>query len=206
MGQRTGWRGQVFFFSNKAALFQGHSHYLSALCLPPLSAVHMPLLIPHTPRGRLRDYPCVSWERQDAGRHILSGWVVVDDCNKLFRTAPSFLWVCTICAGVVAVGRWPCWPAGLLLDFSAYKTTLKPCLLWPTYCRLGVALLMLQKAGWEGMTMISPTWWGKKTTEVSTKLWKNVFKSLQIHQPPSSFKMNVLNVWFYLVSLINKGL
>lgn len=143
---------------------QGHSNYLSSLCLPPLSALHMPMLIPRRPKGRLQDYPCVSWGRQDAGRHISSGWVEADDCNKLFMSAPSFLWVCLILqsAGGVAVGRWPCWPARLLLMSLPLKPPAIPACFGPR-----------TDAGQEGMT-----WWKENYRSISKtgKLLSNVSK------------------------------
>lgn len=147
---------------------QGHSNYLSSLCLPPLSAVHMPMLIPRRPKGRLQDYPCVSWGRQDAGRHISSGWVEADDCNKTLHVGSIFS------LGVLDFAEcwWCCcWTVTLLTsettpDVFAFKTTRNPCLLWPTYWR---------RSGGNDLM--------ERKLQKYQQNWKIVVKCFQSHQP-----------------------
>lgn len=144
-GQRTGWKRH--FLAKKTVLFQGHSRYLSVLCQPPLSAVHMPMLIPHRPRGRLQDYPCVIWERQNAVRPLLcerhSGWLqqTLQDSSILPLPVHSF----TSADGDLAHQLNYSW-----ISFLP-KNNPQSLLSLGQNCESGVTLLMIQKASWEGM-------------------------------------------------------
>lgn len=68
--RRLGWK-RHYYLENKAVLLQSNSRYFPARCVPLLWAVHMPPLIPHRPRGRLKDYPFGSWETQNTSRSTL---------------------------------------------------------------------------------------------------------------------------------------
>lgn len=128
--RKLGWK-RHHDFANKAALLQSNSHYFSAHCLLLLWVVHMPLLIPHRPRGRPGDYPCGSWERQNTSRSILL-WLTA----KKTLLNRSILPLHGQISHLIAHRQLP--------KFSASITNLNLSLIWHTDSRLGVDRMQIE--------------------------------------------------------------